>query len=82
MVSVTKRSYQCNFWPEFKMNRVSVKIMSKKLNPLYILNMLYPAHQIYSRSSYFKQRSPHQVTKFNITQIAIKRDILMVHLDK
>ena len=34
--------------------------------------MLYPAHPIYSRSSYFKQRSPHQVTKFNITQVTIK----------
>ena len=43
--------------------------------------MLYPAHPIYSRSSYFKQRSPHQVTKFNIIQIAMK-SILMVHFDK
>lgn len=47
--------------------------------------MLYPAHPIYSRSSYFKQRSPHQVTKFNITQVTIKREqhfILMVYFDK
>ena len=52
------------------------------MNLLYILNMQYPAHPIYSRSSYFEQRSPHQVTKFNIIQIAIKREILMVHFDQ